>query len=452
MSEQVIGIGTPRQEQNNSHMVLAWAILSVAFVAFCAICIVVTASVQYFLFESSIPVSAELTIGRGTAGVTGTDLIEQVVRYDRSLAPGSTVTTDSLSQATLAFYDPGNPGQLIASITIDNDTTLNLGALTRPRFDWSALGYDIQLNAFTGAIDVFVPDSVGRPVSVRTETPGAGWLYATAPGSYTFTADQSGISVTNEFGSAVIVSADRERTQPVGVDQQASYRISEREFTLTSSHLNLLGDEPLPRSVALGSQLDSSIDTPVWTCYNGPYDDPVGSFATTTVDGREVVRFLRGGGAQNHGESGCALGFGGTGVDVTGYSELLLTTTFRIDAHSLSVCGVEGSECPLMLRIDYVPATGQPAVSWYHGFFAFIDGQYAYPVICSSCTREHESVNMGHWYTYQSDNLFSMFPPNLRPAQILNVRLYASGHEYDVMVADIQLLAGSQPTQIPAAS
>ena len=57
---------------------------------------------------------------------------------------------------------------------------------------------------------------------------------------------------------------------------------------------------------------------------------------------------------------------------------------------------------------------GGAATSWYHGFFATFDPALTSPLICASCTQEHEIVNPGAWYSYQSDNLFSLIPANLR--------------------------------------
>ncbi len=45
------------------------------------------------------------------------------------------------------------------------------------------------------------------------------------------------------------------------------------------------------------------------------------------------------------------------------------------------------------------------------------------------------------WFLYDSPNLMEIVPEEIRPARIQLIRVYASGHSYDSMVTDIELLA-----------
>ncbi len=171
--------------------------------------------------------------------------------------------------------------------------------------------------------------------------------------------------------------------------------------------------------------------------------DPIGEFNLVDEDGRTALNMLRAGGARTHGETLCSRTLNaGQGVDVTEFDTLLLDVLFKISSHSLSACGVAGSECPVMVRVDYIPVGGGPAASWFHGFFVSFDPNITNPLVCASCTQEHEAVNANAWYSYQSDNLFSLLPANARPASIVNVVVYASGHEYDSFVASAELFGG----------
>jgi hypothetical protein len=167
-----------------------------------------------------------------------------------------------------------------------------------------------------------------------------------------------------------------------------------------------------------------------------------------------ALRLLRGDGAISHGETRClqSLGTGMGGLDVSGYNSVSIRATFRIESQTLSACGIDGSECPLMLRMDYIPAGGGDAVSWFHGFYAFVDPNRLFPQSCLSCNEQHERVTPDTWYTYESHNLFEIFAPEAQPKSILNLRFYASGHQYDVYVNEVMLLADDMPvTEIPAA-
>jgi hypothetical protein len=119
----------------------------------------------------------------------------------------------------------------------------------------------------------------------------------------------------------------------------------------------------------------------------------------------------------------------------------VLRATFNIQYQSLAVCGQKGSECPLMLQIDYRDENGV-GQRWFHGFYAAENEQLNYPLSCDSCASEHEHVNEKVWYTYDSGNLFNLFPPGKRPVAISNVQFYASGHQYDVYVGEVALLGG----------
>ena len=92
-----------------------------------------------------------------------------------------------------------------------------------------------------------------------------------------------------------------------------------------------------------------------------------------------------------------------------------------------------------MLRIDYIDQNGQ-ARKWYHGFYAMNDMQLAYPLQCNSCAQAHEFINPRSWYSYDSGNLFTLFPPDERPSKILAVWFYASGHQYDVQLSEVALV------------
>jgi hypothetical protein len=143
--------------------------------------------------------------------------------------------------------------------------------------------------------------------------------------------------------------------------------------------------------------------------------------------------------------------FGQAGVEISEdiYDFLALRATFYVDFQSLAGCGTRGSECPLMLRMDYIDVEGE-ARQWFHGFYAREEGDY--PVRCSTCSQDHDQLNEKAWYTYESPNLLSFFKPepdeafvpDLTPRTIVALWIYASGHQYDVWIDEVALIA-AQP-------
>jgi hypothetical protein len=169
---------------------------------------------------------------------------------------------------------------------------------------------------------------------------------------------------------------------------------------------------------------------------------PSSKFFGARQDGRSIIDFVRGEGATTNGETTCLQGrpSGEAWRDVQQYDYLALRATFYIAHQSLSACGFRGSECPLMLRVEYVTDSGEQRELIY-GFYAYFDPQSPWPKQCDTCSQPHILVKMQSWYTFQTDNILAILPQEDHPAAITSLRFYASGHEYDLRVAEISLLA-----------
>ena len=106
-----------------------------------------------------------------------------------------------------------------------------------------------------------------------------------------------------------------------------------------------------------------------------------------------------------------------------------------------------------MLAMDYIPANGGDPVTWYHGFYAFVDPNRVFPLQAAIVASEqHEQINPGCGTPTRARNLFeSIRAEDQRPKSILNLRFYASGHQYDVYVSQVALLvdqAGDSAAEI----
>ena len=429
----------------------AWAVLIGAFSVFVILCAASGLGLRYFLLDSTVPLQSILTVGRGTAGFTGTDLIEQVVRYSREVTNSSMVTTDRQSQATLSFFDPYGDEELVASVTVRNDTVVDIGSMSRPRFELSGLCFDIALQDVTGRARIVIPDGLSRPVRVNLQTASGNWISLSDSGEYLIDVSPAVESVTNYGGSAVLISADGSVSQIVNDAQRGLFYPEIKQVYLVPAPDSLIAAPTFtPDDVIASDGSPAQLMQPVWRCYSVANEDPVGAYTFDTLNGRDGLWLVRGGGARSHGETLCSYSLNaGQGVDVSGYDTLSLDVMFSIISHSLSACGSAGTECPITVRVDYIPEGSSQVVSWFHGFFATFDPMLPNPLICPSCTQEHEAINGGAWYNYQSDNLFSLIPADLRPASILNVVLYASGHEYDVFLESAELFGGYSDPPLP---
>jgi hypothetical protein len=426
---------------------IAWGVLLIAFAVFCVVCLISGLGIQYFLFESSVPMPAMLVVSRGTAILTEADMVRQAELRGRELWNSALVSTDSQSQAMLSFLDRHRNDMLVASITLRSNSSLDLDKVSRPRFEWSSDEYHIDLGDIYGEFEITIPENLGREIRLVLDTQRDALVYLTKSGRYAVNATDTEVIVSNFSGEALLITPDR-IGQTIEPGQRGAFYYDTQQLTSLAGYTDLLGSEGLGEDTVLeAANVASGGSFQAWRCthvQNVP-TDPLGSYGFEIVDGRWALRLLRGGGTTSHADTSCTKSFtwmGQDGLDVSGYDYLALRTTFKIMSHSLSVCGTQGSECPLMLRMDYVPQSGGAAVSWIHGFYSFILPGTNNPPRCDSCPEVHDIIRDNAWYSYDTGNLMVLLPQQLRPRSILNLRFYASGHEYDVYMSDIALLAG----------
>ncbi|MEP7291382.1 MAG: hypothetical protein ABI835_06340 [Chloroflexota bacterium] len=428
---------------------LAWGVMLSAFAIFCVIAGAAFLGVRYFLFQSRVPLASIVEVSRGTPTVTmiGQDLVQTAVTRSGDITAGSVLTTNTESQAVLRFADPQQTDKVIASVTVGTGSSVNLQQGSRPRFNWSEDPYWIDFEDVYGTIDVFIPENLGRAVLLSFDTTLGPVARLSESGRYSVIAAGGRVQVANYAGEAVLDSPD-ERTQIVAAGQTGSLPENSSQFTLLPLN-NLLGDDKFTiENVVDFNSTPDQVRAQAWRCVNNVDnpDQPLGSFQVTDIDYRSALRLFRGDNAISHGETRCWQGLGTamSGLDVSGYRSISIRATFMIQSQSLSACGVDGSECPLMLSMDYIPNKGD-AVSWFHGFYASVDPSRLFPSGCLSCNEQHERITPGVWYTYESHNLFETFAPDVQPKSILNLRFYASGHQYDVYVNEVTLIADDVP-------
>jgi hypothetical protein len=465
-----VAVAIDKQTQRNNER-LAWGVIWVAFAIFCIMFAVGAVGVYYFLFNSTVPVQTQLRVSRGTLGVTGTDLLELVVRNPRYLLPGDAVNIPADSQAVLYLDDTRLGDTFVAAITMRNDSSITFSEASRPRFEWSTEGYRVQLGNVRGDFDVLISPDLGRGVFIELQTATGDRLFLTDAGRYLITARGDALEVANLDGTALLVSEDRASTRAIPAGQRGILRLASNQIDSRPGYINLVGETSFRENAILVTDSNVLAEQTTaltnWVCADPPHDPPRGVSTFSQIDGRATVHILRGDDATTHGETRCTQRFGpgALGVDISGYTYLAVRATFRVDAQSLAVCGVVASECPLMVNMQYVPSgvnaeavterdpndfgaiisplTESPARNWYKGFYIVPAGERPSPLRCDSCAQEHSFIRAGEWYTYDSGNLLASIPESQRPRYLLNVSFYASGHQYDVYVSDLMLLVGN---------
>ncbi|MCY3946765.1 MAG: hypothetical protein OXF44_10845 [Anaerolineaceae bacterium] len=451
--------GVREESQRANPQILAWSILLLSFALFCLLFASFLVTAENFLFQSSLPMEVILNVGRGTVSVSDlANPVEQVGINGSAIADGVIVRTDPQSQGTINFID-GEEGEerLLATLTLQRNSRVTLLSAQRPRFPWSRRGHEIALQDVIGEMNLTISDFVGQDMRVFGRTPGRAWLQMSGPGTYTIEGASEELRLFNHDGQVRLESADGLQSRDVSPGAQGAVLYETPRVEIRPGYVNLLKDEDFAQLQGGASTSEGT----AWTCDHGQSDSPPGAHEILDAFGLDSLRFLRDGGVTSHGENFCVQQFGQRGLDLKQFDldYLSIRVSFFVERASLGSCGTHGSECPLMLRMDYLnqeylePQQGlQPgetgvravppggdAIKWHHGFFTHTREEW--PMRCDTCIQDHELIHEKSWYVYESPNLLTLFSPNPPPEIIVGVWVYASGHEYDVRVRDVALLA-----------
>jgi hypothetical protein len=424
---------------------IAWAILLISCVIFFALCALGTSALYSFFFQSTIPMTVTTQASRGALGITGADLREEVVREERVLSVGYTVRpSDPESQGAITLRDPYRDGLFVASIALAGESSAaSVRMAVRPRFEWSATGYFVSVAGVSGRIEVILAQALPYGIALELRAVSGARVTLSTPGRYRIEARDGEILVESHGGTAVLTPPNQSINLFISGESTSIYSFADQSLRAIPPQAELLQNvrftETLPTSD------DSPGTTPLgWACShaNEQANAPRGLFNTLIQDGRPVLRLVRADGATSNGETICQQGLtrGEAWKDISSVDQLSIQAAIYIESQSLPQCGVAGSECPLMIRLDYLTADGRQGELIY-GFYTSPDPSGTYPNTCPSCRGPHTRIQARTWYTFDSGNILAAFPPEDRPIMLSRVRFYASGHQYDTRISRFELLA-----------
>ncbi|NDJ54403.1 MAG: hypothetical protein GYB68_15140 [Chloroflexi bacterium] len=420
----------------------AWNILLGAFAVFILLCLGAIYSVQWFIFRSMINMDTELNVSRGTVRVVMPDTEEEiaVTTTRASLEPGTVISTDALEQATITFADPQS-GRTIAVVVVKRDSQIELRATRTPRFGLNNRVSTIEIYQMAGQSEIILLAANRLDAAeIAIITPHAELDMATL--------------------AHVIVNVTEDSTQAAALEGEVELRRPRSGLTQTVSptqSVEMFGGDNRIRlrepehSLVANPDFEVSFDEG-WRSFG--LNQPPGTSSTlenVQFQGRHSLLIDRSqsqwpGIVLDHGENGLVQQINQV-VDSADWLEI--RASFYVEEQSLSTCGVEGSECPLMIRMDYLDLRGQER-TFIHGFYTFHEPALQYPLLCLSCRTEHSQVNINSWYTYESGNLFTRLPEDEHPLFIRELRFYASGHAFKVYISEVDLLVATQPRQSSA--
>jgi hypothetical protein len=407
----------------------AWTVLMGSFITFCVILLSLLLGGQWWLTHAKFDQTIRMSRS-GTVLVTPPERTEDVAN-PAAFPVGSIVRTEAGAQATLNFIEPD--GQtVLATLTLYGDTKIRVTQADSPRFNFTDQPHHIRIDVEVGRVRATVGVNTSRAVQIELRSAPQTWTSLQTPGSnVSVEATPTQTRVTVREGQALISS--------LGQGQGIVLNKDERAEVGATATIN--GPLPAERNLITNGDFSTPLEQ-TWAVDVRPPGDPneePGMVERIARDGRWTVELSRPG--NNTGWVGLSQHIN---LDIQDFKSLKLRLDVLIVLQDLYNCGAAGSECPLIVKIDYVDP-GQGVRGWLQGFYYNANTNPAFGLTtCPGCAEkhsEHLQVPLNQWHTFESPNLIELFQQTGHPAiAIKSITLYASGHTFDSFVTDIQLL------------
>ncbi len=396
---------------------VAWIVMTVSFLIFCALAVAIPWSIYDYVYHSTVEQPPALRVIRGTVlvGPLGDKNPVGVTDVRREVNEGDAIRTDEISEAILV-YPGGDQAEKKVTVLLYNNATLVVEKARRPRFGRSKDPERLVLRLISGRMRTTVERTVGRDVETVVRTP-QGYAQLTE-GSYSIAASGEGTTVLVRLGVARvfgkgkgILAASNERVE-VNADGTS--------LSLKPALENLVRNGDFSEPLSVGWQTKKVFP---------PKENPPEA-KIVTVGRRRALFFSRRGKDKQHTEISIIQNLN---ADVQDYEDMRIRMDVMLKQQSLAGGGMLGSEYPVMIELKYSDVYGHDH-SWYHGFY-YRDPEDDWP------TPNGEKILPFVWYPYESENLMDLLEKeNIRPAHLLSIRIYASGWNYQSLVSEVELV------------
>ncbi|MBI5931017.1 MAG: hypothetical protein HY862_17035 [Chloroflexi bacterium] len=422
---------------------IAWATLLTAFVTFCLLMASIAWAINWVLFDSTIDLRTTVKVSRGTIGYTAPNDTERVVRDRYPVQTGDGLRADELSQGQLTIADPLNDDQVLATVQILGGSSLVLSQASRPRFGLGDQPYSVVITDAIGKVDIVISPRLERELRLEIRDEKGNYHVRLDNGGYyllDFSPDRLHVNV--RYGQAVVVDRNNNakllETNQTGIFQKG--QAPQIETVLVDLLANPMFLD--------ASSIDEKVPD-IWGCDLPPalneWNEPPGIKERVFFQDRYALHLARIGSNRNHeAQIGCKEYLL---LDVSQYDSLYIRATVYLESHSVSGCGAQGTECPVILKMGY--STNVSGTEWIQGFYIHFDQGTGARIRCDFCSRDHEHVNKQVWYTFESSDFIQDLPIDRRdlerPIKINYVEIYASGHQYEAYVSEFALIGVNYP-------
>ncbi len=403
---------------------LAWIVLLGSFFVCVALAVATPLGVRWYIQNAQMNQQVILEVQRGPLSVVyaGRGRPRSVSEDSGDIPTGSRIRAPNTTSGQLVIQAPESRGGTpIATVQLYDDTELVLSAARSPRFSASDLPHEVGLEMEAGRmrINVFGGNQRSTIVEIRT----AQGLITLQEGSYEVKVNST-TEVTVRYGDASVVTRSGDALS-LGPRERALFGVN-----------SIDGPLPAARNLVVNGDFEEPLERG-WDSYSRQTDaqQPSGRVQIVTIpvgnDERTVVQFYRD--AANHAEVGIVQEIN---YDVRDFSSLELQMAVNIAHQNIlgfGGCGYLGSECPIIVRLNYRDVHGTDR-EWLHGFYV---GEPAKDWLLNWWS---EKVEVGTWQPFNSGNLIEELS-EAPPALIQSLTIHASGHSFDAMVTEIELLA-----------
>jgi hypothetical protein len=408
---------------------LAWIVVFGSFVAFVALAVLIPFSVSAVIQRAVQPLAVRVQANEGTVGIQQADNGTSALfagDVPQELDAGGTILTNATDTALLQVFTPDEQ-QVVARIQVYGNSNMGLVAGDSPRFSVSSAENRLALDLSSGRLLVSVPAEGERPLDLHITVP-QGEISIQEPGQYS-------ITTVNEESQFSVLEG-----QASVVGREGSLVLVTDERVVLPAEGPVRGPLDTERNLIRNGDFGRDFDN--WLLLPGEVervDQSKVEIQVTTRANEPVLKFNRVG-----------LGHADAGVrqvvdqDLTDYQSLQVLIWMQIVDQSLEVCGQQGSECPVIVRIEYVDVNGVDQV-WQQGFYAIGTTGQNTPDICVTCpspVNEHEQIPFNQLVFYESGNLVEQLGQlNILPRHIKSISLISSGHTFDVEVVELAVMA-----------
>ena len=395
---------------------VAWVVLLGSFAFFLILLIGIPLGVQALYQSAAVkqPLRFEATIGTALFFSPRSDQPIALTGGREGIAEGSRLETrGAATQGVLGLPFKSQSDELMGTILVYPNTSLEIVRSRRPYFAGSRQPYTVRLRLLEGHIRLFTRSALERPVEIQIQTPhGEAHL---EEGNYAFLVYAESTEVVVKQGVARLFQQEHKEVL-IEPGLRTWMRADGTALPPVSAERNLLRD----------GAFDSPLGE-VWESYSPPYITP-GTVEFIEEDGRNVSRFNFRGPNEIHTEVGIRQT---VDQDVHGYDSLVLKLDVKLIWQTLAGAGEQSSEFPLRVEITYTDVYGK-VEKWGHGFY-YRDPREDYPLFGG------DKIEVFTWYPFESENLMELLEAT-KPAHIDSIRIYASGWNYEALASDVGLI------------